>query len=369
MALVGNGVRLAGNPGTYRGASAFGVHRHMVGNKGGGNLNFWAGEGASSKVDGRPRGYRHPASWSMAPKPGGMASYGLMRGVATAAANLAGGRNGEAALSGSAAVDVDGSAAGVIASSLAGSSGITAGIGALGVIAAALSASGSVTDAAANLSAQAVATLSGSGGITNAALSLVVGAAATLAGSASLAAGITGGIGASAALGGSGGLLDAAAIGAGAVVAALGGAGAISAADARALGNLMAALAGTGAISAADARALAWMSADVTPFTELSPQGLANAVWSAIAASSDVPGSMGEKLNDAGSASNPWTEVIEGGYTAEQVLRLIVAALAGEVSGAGTTVITIKGLDGSTDRIVATVTPEGDRTALTLDAD
>ncbi|MBK7330866.1 MAG: hypothetical protein IPI85_17805 [Dehalococcoidia bacterium] len=41
-------------------------------------------------------------------------------------------------------------------------------------------------------------------------------------------------------------------------------------------------------------------------------------------------GTMGEKMNDAGSG-NPWTEVIEGSYTAAELLRIITAALAGEL--------------------------------------
>ena len=76
---------------------------------------------------------------------------------------------------------------------------------------------------------------------------------------------------------------------------------------------------------------------------------------------------MGEKVNDAGSASNPWTEVIEGTYTAAELLRVIAAALAGELAGAGTTTITITGVDGATDRITATVDGTGNRTAVTLD--
>jgi hypothetical protein len=40
----------------------------------------------------------------------------------------------------------------------------------------------------------------------------------------------------------------------------------------------------------------------------LTPAGIARAVWEALAAASDVPGTMGEKLNAAGSAANPWTD-------------------------------------------------------------
>lgn len=179
--------------------------------------------------------------------------------------------------------------------------------------------------------------------------------------------------------------------GAGALIvsaaAALTGSGSITTADLLAILQATAALTGSGSITAADLEALGWMLADlagegevegvsyaignmladIQPFTDLSPQALAAAVWSTVAADANDPGTMGEKVNDAGSASNPWTEVIEDNYTAAELLRIMAAALAGELSGVGTTTITIKGVDQTTDRIIATVTSEGERTAVALD--
>lgn len=43
------------------------------------------------------------------------------------------------------------------------------------------------------------------------------------------------------------------------------------------------------------------LSGDITPYTELSPQSLASAVWSAVAAQFNEAGSMGNKLNSAAS--------------------------------------------------------------------
>lgn len=57
-----------------------------------------------------------------------------------------------------------------------------------------------------------------------------------------------------------------------------------------------------------NASALANLTLDLTPFTELSAENLAKAVWNYIASQANNPGTMGEKLNDAGSASNPWTD-------------------------------------------------------------
>jgi hypothetical protein len=59
---------------------------------------------------------------------------------------------------------------------------------------------------------------------------------------------------------------------------------------------------------------------------------------------------------------------VEGAYTLRQVLRLMAAALAGKASGGNTTTITFRDLNDGTDRIVATVDSDGNRTAVTLDA-
>lgn len=59
---------------------------------------------------------------------------------------------------------------------------------------------------------------------------------------------------------------------------------------------------------------------------------------------------------------------IETNRTLRQTLRLMLAALAGKASGMATTTATFRDTNDTTDRIVATVTADGDRTAVTLDA-
>jgi hypothetical protein len=118
--------------------------------------------------------------------------------------------------------------------------------------------------------------------------------------------------------------------------------------------------------------AIGHIAGDITPFTDLSPEGLAAAVWNAAAAESNAAGSMGEKLNDAGSASNPWTEVIESGFTAAEILRLLAAVAAGRTAitdnGDETAIVEFTGLDGATVRVQADM--EGsERVTVTLDAD
>lgn len=63
-----------------------------------------------------------------------------------------------------------------------------------------------------------------------------------------------------------------------------------------------------------------------------------------------------------------WDEVVEGSYTARQFMRLMAAALLGELSGAATTTIVIRDASDSKTRITATVDENGNRSALTLDA-
>lgn len=58
---------------------------------------------------------------------------------------------------------------------------------------------------------------------------------------------------------------------------------------------------------------------------------------------------------------------IETGYSLREALRLILSALAGKVSGAGTSTITIRSVTDGTNRIVATVDSNGNRSSVTLD--
>jgi hypothetical protein len=58
------------------------------------------------------------------------------------------------------------------------------------------------------------------------------------------------------------------------------------------------------------------------------------------------------------------TDGVETGYTLRQALRLIAAAVAGELSGAATTTITIRNLSDTTTRITATVDADGNRSAV-----
>lgn len=79
------------------------------------------------------------------------------------------------------------------------------------------------------------------------------------------------------------------------------------------------------------------LSGEWTPFTELSPENLAASVWNSVAADFNASGTMGEKLNAAGTAGDPWTTDLSGYNTADT---------AGKI---------VKQIKGNTDLIPATI--------------
>lgn len=154
-------------------------------------------------------------------------------------------------------------------------------------------ASVSDTNLAGGLNAEAE--LAGAGSL-SAALALIVQAVAALSGVGSLSAAAVGKLEAAATLAGSGSISGALAALAGAVCEIVGSG--TAAATARAQGN---------------------MAADLTPFTELSPQSMAAAVWNAFVADFQAAGTMGLLLGEAGGGSSPssiadavWDEAASG---------------------------------------------------------
>jgi hypothetical protein len=107
------------------------------------------------------------------------------------------------------------------------------------------------------------------------------------------------------------------------------------------------------------------MAANILSYGDLTPEGIRDSVWNAVAASFNAPGTMGEKLNDAGSAANPWTEVIESGYTAAEILRVLAAVAAGKKTATGATV-TFRDLGDTKARVTGTV-DGGNRTNVALE--
>jgi hypothetical protein len=146
---------------------------------------------------------------------------------------------------------------------------------------AALSGSGTITDAQLSLIIQLAADLSGDGTITTAALVGVVSLAASLDGAGDLTAGLS-------------------------VIA-----------------YMNAVLAGTSDVDAA-LRGTLSMAADIyVNQSEAEVQQLVAGVWDALSATYNNPGTMGEALNSAGTAGDPWITALPGAYVAGSAGNII----------------------------------------------
>lgn len=78
------------------------------------------------------------------------------------------------------------------------------------------------------------------------------------------------------------------------------------------------------------------LAGNITPFTELSPQSLADAVWSALSAGYVTTGTMGAKLNSAASGGVDYLAMAEAVRTelAAELARLDAAISSRQASGA-----------------------------------
>ena len=77
--------------------------------------------------------------------------------------------------------------------------------------------------------------------------------------------------------------------------------------------------------------------------------------------SAKLAASAGTELADA-----VLDEVVVGTYTLRQLIKVLAAGVAGKVTGGGTTTITFRGVDDTSNVIVATVDENGNRSAVTL---
>lgn len=172
--------------------------------------------------------------------------------------------------------------------------------------------------ASGSLGVNGEAALAGDGGITSALLALVVSAVASLSGSGGLTAAVVGKLEAAAALAGAGSLAGAAG----------------------ALASLLAGLAGAGS-AAGTPRADGYASANIKGYSDLTPEGIRDAVWAALASSINLPGTAGAALLAAGSAGDPWGTPLPGSYAAGSAGALVGALINGLTTGQATQLLEI----------------------------
>ncbi len=145
--------------------------------------------------------------------------------------------------------------------------------------------------------------------------------------------------------------------------------------------QLIADLVGDGDVTAADIKAFLAASANLTGSGDA--EGLISAlgdllsnidglgdIVSTLTALGELDADLvvtGTGLSTANVGQAVWQEILEAGYSAEQIMKIMAAVLAGTVSGAETSTVTFKGIDGSTDRVISDTDANGNRLSVTLD--
>lgn len=323
------------------------------------------GTGIIYAYAGKPNGTYGEANYALPVKAGAISSHNYVNGSAGLTGSGALGLNAEAPLVGTGDItttDANMAINGV--ASLTGSGNLVSDIIATISANASLIGSGDISSATLNLVAQLVADLTGSGDLNTPNIAGILDAIADLTGSGDLnTPTIAGKLEAVAALTGSGDLTTADLLAVGNIVASIEGAGDLSG-TITAVANVVAELTGSGSIEST-AIAKAFMSADITVTGDLlTTANVADAIWGALADNYVDVDTMGGILQILDQANG-----VETDLTVRQALRLISAALAGKISGAPGTTITIRDVNDTKNRVTATVDSNGNRTALTLDKD
>lgn len=83
-----------------------------------------------------------------------------------------------------------------------------------------------------------------------------------------------------------------------------------------AIAGINASLSGSISTSAEMQNSPGFMSANILPYTELSPESLAAAILNSLLAEYNDPGTVGEALNNVGASGNPWASDLSSNNTA-----------------------------------------------------
>lgn len=114
--------------------------------------------------------------------------------------------------------------------------------------------------------------------------------------------------------------------------------------------------------------ALGYMKASTVDNTVLTAESISAKVWSALAAVNNTPGTMGARLNGAGSITpaEVWQYIIESGYSAQDMMKIFTAVLS-NTSENNPSNTAFKSIDGTKTRVTAAVDLQGNRSSVIRD--
>lgn len=291
-----------------------------------------------------------------------------------------------------------------INSTLAGAGATSFTITAVGNASASIVGTGVVGNSNLAGALNAVASLSGTGSVSDAAASMLIGILSSLSGTSSISAPLVGAIQILATIAASGSLSPGIS-GAAGIASTLAGQGVVSPPLLQSVADMVAAVHGSGAVTSAFADVIGQLASSIegvglfvsNPIIvpTLAAVATINGLGT-VALTVSAPGHLNITLNGQSVFSNtifatgnisaqvstftalsPQTlaaalldnEDVESNLSVREALRLLTAVLGGKVSGGGTATITIRDVNDSKDRIVATVTNDGNRTSVVYDLD
>lgn len=279
--------------------------------------------------------------------------------------NLAGGLNGEADWDGTSTLSGQLGALAYLITSIVGTSTLSGDIQGAVNIAANLAGNGDLTGALGAL-ISILADLNGNGDLTGSIAGALSGVA-SVAGSGDLVGAIQGSVSIISNITGTSSL-TAAIIGNWNMVSIIAGNSTLVS-SIKAIANLVSSLSGSGTITITSSSLPGDMFCDIVLCGDLTPTNVAAAVWESLAASFNSTGSMGEIMNNMGAATDPWTVVLEGTYTAGDIIKLMSAAIVGksDIVNLGGSVATIifRDINDTENRVTATL-QNSERTAVIL---
>lgn len=290
------------------------------------SVQNWHCKENSDYLSSVPSGYFSGGAWLLPQISGDIAVRGDLSGISNFNfANLAGGVIIESLLDCLGQISSAGiNALGNILNTSTGSGDINFAEGnLLAIISSNLDGVGTITSA--NLAAliSATASLSGEGLISNADLQLVIEILASLTGigiinNALSSASLNG----ESIINGTSSIVGEATLGINAT-STLVGLGTIQS-QLEGIASLISSIINTGSLSGGFNIAYGDMSATISSQSgQLTEEGIALAVWTALASQFSNPLTTGGKLNSAGSAGDPWSTILPGSYTGDQAGKLI----------------------------------------------
>lgn len=278
---------------------------------------------SSVKLDSFPTGAASPYSYIMGDSSGLItATTTLFQSNTFENINLAGGLNGESSIMGSGDLTGQLGALAFLITSITGSNSLSSDIQGLVDIAANLTASGDLSGALGAL-IDILSSISASGDLTGD-IAGALDAISNITASGDLVSGIQAAVFiASDILGDSS--LTSSIIGNWNMICSLTATSTLSS-DIQAIANLLSDLTSSGALTISTGAVIGSMFADIVSCGGVTADDIAAAVWSSLAASFNVAGTLGEKLNNAGAAADPW-DIDLSGYndpvTAGKILKQI----------------------------------------------